>query len=140
MKVVFTTDQPTITAPYAGDAGYDLHAAEKVVLRPGERWRISIGAHIELPPCTVGLIRDRSSVATFHGVIVIGGVIDQSYRGLVSVVLYNTSDRPYEINIGDRIAQLVILPILTPALEVVGGLGDLTVTTRAQNGFGSTGV
>lgn len=141
MKVTFTTDQPTITAPYAGDAGYDLHAAEAVVLRPGERWRISVGAHIELPPCTAGLIRDRSGLAHFHGLTVLGGVIDQGYRGLLSVVLLNTDERQsYEVNIGDRIAQLVILPILTPALEVVEGTWEMSATVRAENGFMSTGV
>lgn len=140
MKVVFTTTQPTITEPRAGDAGYDLHAAERAVIRPGTRERISVGAHIELPPCTVGLIRDRSGLAHFHGLTVLGGVIDQGYRGLVSVVLLNTDERQsYEVNVGDRVAQLVILPILTPALEIVEGTWEMTTTARAENGFMSSG-
>lgn len=140
MKVVFTTAQPTITAPRPGDAGYDLHAAERAVIRPGTRERISVGAHIELPPCTVGLIRDRSGLAHFHGLTVLGGVIDQGYRGLVSVVLLNTDERQsYEVNVGDRVAQLVILPILTPALEIVEGTWEMTTTARAEQGFMSTG-
>lgn len=139
MKVVFTTDRPTISAPKPGDAGYDLHAAESVVIRPGTRERISIGAHIELPPCTVGLIRDRSGLAHFHGLTVLGGIIDEAYRGLISVVLLNTDTKPYEVSIGDRIAQLVILPIFTPALEVVEGTWEMRATARAENGFMSSG-
>lgn len=140
MKVVYTTSAPTISPPRPGDAGYDLHAAESVVVRPGSRECISIGAHIELPPCTVGLIRDRSGLARFDGIHVIGGVLDSSYRGVVSVILRNTGIKPFEVEIGARIAQLLILPILTPALEVVAGVWEMERSGRGEQGFGSTGL
>lgn len=140
MKVVYTTQNATITPPRDGDAGYDLHAAERAIIRPGERECISVGAHLELPPGTVGLIRDRSGLANFKGITVLGGVVDNSYRGLLSVILLNTGAKSVDVEIGDRIAQLVILPIFTPALEVVTGTWEMSATTRAGQGFGSTGV
>lgn len=140
MKVAYTTSNQTITPPRTGDAGYDLHAAESLVIPSGDRKRVSIGVHLELPPCTVGMIRDRSGLAHFHGITVLGGIIDSSYRGIVSVILYNTGVKPFEINEGDRIAQLVILPMLTPILEIVTGTWEMGESVRAGNGFGSTGV
>lgn len=140
MKVAYTTSIPTISPPRPGDAGYDLHAAESVVVRPNSRECISIGAHIELPTGTVGLIRDRSGLARFDGIHVIGGVLDSSYRGVVSVILRNTGINPFEVEAGDRIAQMLVLTVLTPALEVVGGVGEMARSGRGEQGFGSTGI
>ena len=139
MKIAYTTPLETVSAPRAGDAGYDLHAAAGAIVRPGTRECISIGVILELPPGTVGLIRDRSGLARFDGVHVMGGVLDNSYRGIVSVILRNTSDKPFEVETGDRIAQMLILPVLTPALEIVAGVWEMERSTRGEQGFGSTG-
>ncbi len=129
---------PTIATPQS--AGYDLYSATKkdIVIPPHQSRSISTGISIALPEGTAGLIYARSGLATKHGIIPANcvGVVDSDYRGEVIVSLYNQSDIPYTIHYGDRIAQLVITPILTPDIQEVNTLPD---TQRASGGFGSTG-
>jgi dUTP pyrophosphatase len=124
------------------DAGLDLYALEKVEVDFGVVVKVKTGIAIELPPGTVGLILDRSSIGS-KGIKVFGGVIDSDYRGEILVVLgrvaTNWDDNifePYTINEGDKIAQLVVLPILLPIPYEVS---ELTDTSRGVNGFGSSG-
>lgn len=96
---------------------------------------IDTGIHVEIPKGYVGFLKAKSGLNVNHGIIG-EGVIDAGYTGSIKVKLYNLSDRGYEFKRGDKIIQLVILPILTPELEQVDSLKE---TDRGSNGFGSSG-
>lgn len=117
------------------DAGYDLYARETQIVPAKESATFDTGVHIELPPNTVGMIKSKSGLNVNHG-ITSEGVIDVGYTGSIKVKLYNNSGYDYTVEKGDKISQLVILPILTPELELVDSLGE---TERGTGGFGSTG-
>ncbi len=121
-------------------AGYDLCACieEKITLQPGETRLIPTGIAAALPTGSAGLIYARSGLGIKHGIIPANavGVIDSDYRGEIAVGLYNHSAEPYTIAPNDRIAQLVITPVLTPDTEETDSLDD---TERGVGGFGSTG-
>ena len=121
-------------------AGADLYACmdETVVVAPGESVWINSGIAVELPVGYVGLIFARSSMGVKRGLAPANkvGVIDSDYRGELRVVLYNHSKAEQQVEPGERIAQLVITPIITPGFTVVDELSD---TSRADKGFGSTG-
>ncbi len=126
----------------AGSAGYDLHACLEapVTASPGETVKIPTGLAIDLgSPDHAAFVFARSGLAIKHGLVPANcvGVIDSDYRGEVLVGLFNQSSSPYTINPGDRVAQMVILPVLTPELAVCD---SLEATQRGDGGFGSTGV
>ena len=121
---------------HAGDAGANLFSLEHKVLQPGEHYLFSLGFATEFPSTHVALIRDRSSLAVKSGLTCLGGVIDSNYRGEWGVVLLNTSDQPYEVQVGDKIAQVLWQPVETAEFEEVSRLNE---TSRADGGFGSTG-
>jgi dUTP diphosphatase len=122
-----------------GDAGLDLHAAEPARLAPGERVSVGTGIAIEIPPGHAGLVLPRSGLAARHGVALVNspGLIDSGYRGEVRILLLNTDrERSFEIEPGDRIAQLLVAPIDTPEpIEVA----TLATSARGDGGFGSSG-
>ena len=123
------------TRAHPEDAGLDLYSLEDKWIAPSEGSMISTGISLEIPPGHVGMVADRSSLAK-KGVKSAGGVIDAGYRGIVHVVLWNISKQEIQIRAGDRIAQMLILPIrLLEPLEVV----DLEVSDRGDKGFGSSG-
>lgn len=128
----------SFSAPNPGDAGYDLRALESLSIPPGERALIPTGLHFEIPTGYVGLVKDRSSMA-LAGIHSLAGVIDSAYRGELKILLLNTTPEPYEITIGQKIAQMVVVPCLTQPVEFVATLDDLTTTERGAGGFGSTG-
>ena len=123
------------TRAYPTDAGLDLYARETQIVPARESATFDTGVHIELPLGTVGMLKSKSGLNVNHG-ITSEGVIDVGYTGSICVKLYNHSGYNYKVNKGDKISQLVILPILTPTLEVVN---ELEVHGRGNNGFGSTG-
>jgi dUTP pyrophosphatase len=127
------------TRAYPGDAGLDLYALEDGVLGPGERASIRTGVAVEIPDGRAGLVLPRSGLAAKHGVALVNapGLIDAGYRGEVRVLLLNT-DRaaPFEIAPGDRIAQLVLVRVETPAVVEVQ---ELALSERGAGGFGSSG-
>ena len=133
-----------IPAPFyasAGAAAMDLHACidAAVTIPAGERRMIPTGIAIALPSADyVALVYARSGLGVKHGVAPANcvGVIDSDYRGELTVGLVNHGDVPYTIQPGDRIAQLMVLPILRPTLTVVEELDE---TERGSGGFGSTG-
>ncbi|MBI5202881.1 MAG: dUTP diphosphatase [Elusimicrobia bacterium] len=123
------------TRAHPDDAGLDLYSLEEVALEPGRGSHVKTGVAVELPPQTVGLIADRSSMAR-RGLKTAGGVIDAGYRGEIGVLLWNISPEAHTIKRGDRIAQLLVVSVHTPAVrEVV----TLNRTERGEGGFGSTG-
>jgi dUTP pyrophosphatase len=124
----------------AGDAGYDLRALEGFVLPPGERVVVPTGIALALPEGVAGLVTPRSGLAARCGLTILNapGLVDPNYRGEIKVILHNAGSEPYEALAGDRIAQLVLVPIWAPRLRVVDELpsaGD----DRGAQGFGSSG-
>lgn len=120
------------------DAGFDIRSIERIDLPPHQRMTIGTGVAAEIPLGWCAQVNPRSSIASKHGVIVGACVIDASYRGEIKINLINTSDDTFEIKKGDRIAQLLFLPVLTNVVEVP--YSELSDTTRGVAGFGSTGV
>lgn len=122
------------------DAGADLHATEAVVIAPGERALVGTGVSIALPEGYAAFVVPRSGLAAKHGITVLNspGTVDAGYRGEIKVTLLNTDQHAaFAVEPGDRIAQVIIMPvsraIFTP-VEVLPG------SVRGANGFGSTGV
>ena len=122
-------------------AGADIYACldQPVTVEPGQTAWIPAGFAMEVPQGCAGLVYARSGLACKKGLAPANkvGVIDSDYRGPVTVVLYNHGSEPQTVVHGDRIAQMVITPVLTPAYEEAE---ELTNTGRGQGGFGSTGT
>ena len=127
----------------ASAAGLDLRAdlSETVVLQPFERRLIPTGLFIELPADCEAQIRPRSGLALKHGITVLNspGTIDADYRGEIRVILVNLSQEPFEIQPGERIAQMVIAQFRQVELVEVGSLDELSDTERGAGGFGHSG-
>lgn len=168
--------------PRDGDAGYDIYAVDAPIFLgkvtdmpfiPGKQWVINTGLHVAIPQGYVGIIKDRSSMAS-RGIHVLGGVIDSSYRGEIKVVMIKLVDSEYlklnevftalmtdvhinkaeaklrwfvndtrnrltqQVKAGDKIAQLLIVPVHTPRLSSVSSIDALGITERGNKGFGST--
>ncbi|GAB3154001.1 dUTP diphosphatase [Microbacterium neimengense] len=124
---------------HPGDAGADLIAAEGVRLGPGERALVGTGVRIALPEGYAAFVMPRSGLAAKHGVTVVNapGTVDAGYRGEIKVALLNTDrTEAYEVSAGDRIAQLVVLPI--PPVRFFP-VDELPASVRGEGGFGSTG-
>jgi dUTP pyrophosphatase len=123
---------------YAGDAGLDLSACERVELAPGERALVGTGLAVAIPEGYAGFVQPRSGLAARHGLTVVNspGLVDSGYRGELRVVLLNTdAKQPFLVEPGMRIAQLVVLPI--PDLELVE-VEELPASERGVRGFGSS--
>ena len=123
-----------------GAAGMDLYAANEIpiTLMPLERHLIPLGFTMELPSGYEAQIRPRSGMAIKHGITLSNcvGTVDEDYRGEVGVGIINLSDKPYEIKAGDRIAQMVIAPVVKAQIIEAD---ELLATKRGEGGFGSTG-
>jgi len=127
------------TRAYPGDAGLDLYAVEERVLEPGQRASIGTGVSVEIPDGQAGLVLPRSGLAASHGIALVNapGLIDSGYRGELRVLLLNTDrDQVFAVTAGDRIAQLVLVRVETPAVEEVD---ELAGSERGAGGFGSSG-
>lgn len=124
---------------HPGDAGADLMSADAVVLAPGERALVGTGVSIALPDGYVAFVVPRSGLATRHGITIVNspGTVDAGYRGEIRVTLLNTDAREsYAISPGDRIAQLVVMPVSRARFIPVERLPG---SDRGEGGFGSTG-
>lgn len=129
---------PAATLPtraHADDAGLDLYALEDASIGPGEGKLVRTGVAAAIPAGHAGLVYDRSSMAK-RGLKTAGGVIDAGYRGELAVVLWNMARQAQNVKTGERIGQLLIVPIVTPKPVEVKELGE---TARGAGGFGSTG-
>lgn len=122
----------------AGAAGLDLRADEPVTLAPGERRLVPTGLSVEIPPGHEGQVRPRSGLALRHGIGMVNapGTIDSDYRGEVGVLLVNHGQAPVAFARGDRIAQLVIAPVVRAEVALADAL---SASDRGGGGFGSTG-
>jgi dUTP pyrophosphatase len=137
IEVLFSGALPVYAHP--GDAGADLVSTEDVVLAPGERATVGTGLSIALPNGYVGFVVPRSGLAAKHGITIVNspGTVDAGYRGELRVTLLNTdAHEPYAIAAGDRIAQLIVMPV--PSVRFVE-VDRLPGSDRGEGGFGSTG-
>ncbi|MBA3384703.1 MAG: dUTP diphosphatase [Actinobacteria bacterium] len=126
------------TRAYAGDAGIDLAACERIELAPGERALVSTGLAVAIPMGYAGYVQPRSGLATKHGISIVNtpGLVDSGYRGELLVNLLNTDPRePFVVEPGMRIAQLVVLAV--PEVEPVE-VDELPDSERGDRGFGSS--
>lgn len=123
----------------SGAAGMDVLAAEEVTLAPGARHAVATGLALAIPPGYEIQVRPRSGLALKHGISVPNtpGTIDSDYRGELKVILINHGQAPFEVRRGDRIAQLVVSPVVRASWLKVDELGE---TARGEGGFGSTGI
>lgn len=123
------------TRAHKADAGYDIYARETQIVSARESAKFDTGVHIEIPEGYVGMLKSKSGLNVNHG-LTSEGVIDAGYTGSIAVKLYNNSGYDYTVHAGDKISQLVIIPIFTPELRLAT---DLEETERGCGGFGSTG-
>jgi dUTP pyrophosphatase len=124
---------------HEGDAGLDLYACESAHIGPGERWGVGTGVGVEIPDGHAGLVLPRSGLARDHGVSLVNGpgLIDSGYRGELRVLLLNTDPaETFRVETGDRIAQLVLVPIAAATPVEVATLAE---SMRGGGGFGSSG-
>jgi dUTP pyrophosphatase len=142
MEILVHRLDPRVPLParaHQGDAGLDLHAAEDVILKPGERASVGTGIAVAIPDGYAGFVVPRSGLAARYGIGVVNapGLIDSGYRGEVRVLLINLdTSEPFELVRGERIAQLVVQRVEDATLREVG---ELPPSARGEGGFGSTG-
>ena len=130
---------PAPERAHPGDAGVDLAARTAVKLEPGDRATVPTGIALAIPAGHAGLVVPRSGLAARRGISVVNapGLIDSGYRGEVKVVLINLGDEPVSLERGDRIAQLVVVPVADQSFTEVAQLPE---SSRGDDGFGSSGT
>lgn len=137
---VLITAQNVPSYSHPGDAGADLSSSEALTLAPGERATVGTGVSIALPDGFVAFVVPRSGLAAKHGITIVNspGTVDAGYRGELKVTLLNTdSSQPFDIAVGDRIAQMIVMPVTQARFIPVE---KLPVSERGESGFGSTGL
>jgi len=137
-QIQFKKNHPEATLPsraHLDDAGLDLYCCEDFELKPNEGKIIKTGVSCAIEKGFVGMIADRSSMGK-KGIKTLGGIIDAGYRGEIGVILWNLTQSPFLAKKGERIAQMLLMPIATPQVKEVSELSD---TLRGAGGFGSTG-
>jgi dUTP pyrophosphatase len=141
VKLLDPAARAPVVAHPGEDLGYDLFALEGALLAPRATARIRTGIAVEARHPATGaplglLVRDRSSMAA-KGIATTAGVIDAGYRGEILILMTNLGDSPLEIKAGEKIAQMIPVPVLTGTVETVSSLED---SARAEKGFGSSGT
>ncbi|HET6570870.1 MAG TPA: dUTP diphosphatase [Solirubrobacterales bacterium] len=140
LRVAKLNDQAVVPSrAHAGDAGLDLYACEAAHLGPGERWSVGTGVAVEIPEGYAGMVLPRSGIARDHGIALVNspGLIDAGYRGELRVLLLNTDPAElFRVEPGERIAQLVVVPVGLPEPLEVEALSE---SSRGDGGFGSSG-
>lgn len=135
MNVKLDVNAKMPTRAHTWDSGLDLCSRETKTIPAWGSACFDTGVHIALPPMATGFLTSKSGLNVKHNLLSTG-VIDPGYTGSIMVKLYNQGDTPYEVQAGDKISQLVILPVLMPELHLVD---ELDQTERGDNGFGSSG-
>lgn len=123
------------TRAHETDAGLDIYSRETMLVPSHGNAVFHTGVHIELPHCTVGLLKSKSGLNVLHD-ITSEGVIDEGYAGEIVVKLYNSGDNDYWVQEGDKISQLLVVPVQYEQVEIVNTVNG---GTRGESGFGSTG-
>ena len=134
MKIKLDKGAYMPTRAHSTDAGLDLYAKEGQIVSAKESAQFDTGVHIQLPPGTAGLLVSKSGL-NCNNDITSTGLIDEDYTGSIRVKLYNHGGYDYRVKAGDKISQLVILPVIKPELELAE---ELEETERGDGGFGST--
>ena len=137
---VLITAQNVPSYSHPGDAGADLSSSEALTLAPGERATVGTGVSIALPDGFVAFVVPRSGLAAKHGITIVNspGTVDAGYRGELKVTLLNTdSSQTFDIAVGDRIAQMIVMPVTQARFIPVE---KLPLSERGESGFGSTGL
>lgn len=135
MKIIVDEEAYMPEKAHEADAGYDLRTPERLVIRPYDSVKVDLGVHFEIPRGYVGFLKSKSGLNVRYG-ITCEGVIDSGYTGSVVAKLYNHSSHLFVFDAGDKVVQIVFLPILSPELEKVERFDE---TERGNNGFGSSG-
>lgn len=135
MKIALDDGATMPTRAHEYDAGLDLYAAERVRIWPHSWQAVETGVHVAIPQGFVGLLTSKSGLMRHKG-MTCRGTIDSGYTGTIQAIMFNHSDNHIEIQKGEKVTQLVILPIVRPDLEPVDTLEE---TERGANGFGSSG-
>ena len=135
MKSMLDNGAKMPTKAHRADAGFDLYSRETVIVSAKESATFDTGVHMQIPEGFVGFLKSKSGLNVKHG-ITSEGVIDSGYTGSIVVKLYNHSGKDYKVQIGDKISQIVLLPIAMTDLELVK---DFENSERGNNGFGSSG-
>lgn len=135
MKIILDNGARMPTKAHRADAGFDLYSREAVIVPAKESATFDTGVHMQIPEGFVGFLKSKSGLNVRHG-ITSEGVIDSGYTGSIVVKLYNHSGKDYKVQIGDKISQIVLLPIAMTDLELVK---DFEISERGNNGFGSSG-
>ena len=139
MKLKIKKLHPNAKIPsyaHEGDAGFDLYVTESFTILPQERKSIPLGISMEIPEKHTGLLLDKSGLSHKHGIKSFGGVIDSGYRGEVHVGIMNVSDVPYTFSVGDKIIQMLIMPINIVDITESDSLSE---SQRGHGAFGSSG-
>ncbi|QOD42602.1 dUTP diphosphatase [Clavibacter zhangzhiyongii] len=139
VDVLIAGDAPIPAYAHPGDAGADLTSAESLRLDPGQRATVGTGVSIALPDGYAAFVLPRSGLAAEHGITIVNapGTVDAGYRGEIRVTLLNTdADAAYDVAVGDRIAQVVVMPVSRVRFVPVEKLPG---SHRGSGGFGSTG-
>ncbi|MEI7719490.1 MAG: dUTP diphosphatase [archaeon] len=140
MKIKIKKLHPDAKLPvyaHQGDAGMDLFSVEDKIIKAGEREIIGTGIAMEYQEGFCTLIWDRSGLAVNNGITLLGGVVEPSYKGEYKVIMLNTSKQDYEVKKGQKIAQVLIQPVVYAEIEETSQLSE---SSRGKNGFGSTGL
>lgn len=132
----FNPEAKLPTYAHPGDVGLDLYSLDEYTIVPGERHFFYLGFGLEFEHGYAAIIKDKSSLPKEGGLHTMGGVFDAGYRGEYNVLLINLGDKPYTIQKGQKIAQLVILPVVIAEIKEVE---ELSTSSRGTGGFGSTG-
>ena len=136
MKIALDDGATMPTRAHEYDAGLDLYAAERVRIWPHSWQAVETGVRVAIPQGFVGLLTSKSGLMRHKG-MTCRGTIDSGYTGTIQAIMFNHSDTHIEIRKGEKVTQLVIMPIIRPELELVDKLEE---TERGAGGFGSTGV
>lgn len=136
MKIKLDEGAYIPTRAHSTDAGLDLYAKETKDIPAGQSAVFDTGVHIQLPPSTAGVLISKSGLNVNHD-LTSTGLIDEGYDGSIAVKLYNHGGAPYTVVAGDKISQLVIVPVVYADVELVEDFG--VQTARGSNGFGSSG-
>lgn len=142
VRLIVQLDRDAVAPEYATEdaAGMDLRSTRAVTLQPGERALVPTGLRVVIPHGFEGQVRPRSGLALKKGIALVNspGTIDADYRGEIGIIMINHGQEEVRLDKGERIAQLVICPVIQAQIEVVDSL-DGHETDRGEGGFGSTG-
>jgi len=136
MIIEILKNSQKIKKAYKSDAGYDIKANETIVVPAKGKAIVSTNLYLNIPEGYFGLVYSRSGLSVYHNIEVGAGVIDAGYTGEIKVVLYNYGDKNYIVKRGDKIAQLIFLPVISVSFIEKE---NFSKTKRGKKGFGSTG-